>query len=329
MSRIKGLIDRHRLLFRVVILALIVSAISLLGRQGGADYVTNIYTELIGVVISVGFTVVFVDTFYERRDRERREAQARRDKERETQELKERLLLDVGSRSNDIALSAADHLHNKRWVMGETSLLKGKSLVEANLKCARFPGANLEDVNFQNTTLDKANLIRANLKGTILRGASLREAKLSRAKLQGAFMDFTILQGAFMERAELQGNNLLLSKLQNADLKGACLERTKMWATNLEGTNMQAANLKDADLQGAFLKGATLPQKENLEGTIFPDGTTFTASMEYEELERFTDPCNARFDEASADAKDFRDKKGLFWDEVKQPYRVIYKPDIW
>lgn len=142
-------------------------------------------------------------------------------------------------------------------------------------------------------------------------------------------MDFTILQGAYLDQAELQGNNLLLSKLQDSDLRGACLEETKMWATNLEGANMRAANLKRADLQGAYLKGAILPDKEKLEGTIFPDGTTYTSDMNYEELERFTDPENAKFNKAQSDANSFREEKELFWDEESQPYRVIYKPEIW
>ncbi len=277
-------------------------------------YYTNVYTELFGVFFSVFVSVIFIGGWTEWRSRRR---------------LKDQLLREVGSRSNDIALSAADQLHHRRWVIGEKSLLKGESLVEANLKWAQLPGANLENVNFQSAILDDATLIRANLQGAILRGAYLRRARLARAKLQGAFMDFTILHGAFLERAELQGNNLLLSKLQNAELPGACLEGAKLWATNLEGANMRAANLKNADLRGAYLTGATLPNKEKLEGTVFPDGTTITADIDYEELERFTDPEHGRYGEASKAAKAFREEKGLFWDEVTQPYRVIYKPDIW
>ena len=142
-------------------------------------------------------------------------------------------------------------------------------------------------------------------------------------------MDFAILKGAFLERAELQGINLLLSKLQESDLRGACLEESRMWATNLEGANMRAANLKRADLRGAYLKGATLPNKENLEGTILPDGKTFTANCDYEELDRFTDPDHPRFDEAFKDAEEFRQEKGLHWDEITQPFRVEYKPPLW
>ena len=79
---------------------------------------------------------------------------------------------------------------------------------------------------------------------------------------------------------------------------------------------MRAANLKHLQVS-APERG--LPVKENLEGTIFPDGTTCTADMDYEELERFTDPENAKFDEALSDAKKFREEKGLFWDEINQP----------
>ena len=323
--RVRWLIDkRWESLKKVLIVAGIFSLIVLLiafvvlgPSQFGFDeddYGTNLYTELFGVLLSVFISVVIVGGWTELRL---------------TRQLKERLKREARSRSRDIAISAIESLSDKGWIFGEKSLIQGMDMSDVNLHNVVMPYANLTWINFTRTNLSEATMIRADLKHAILRGANLSGAKLSGAKLQGAFMDFTILKGAFLERAELQGNNLLLSKLQNTDLRGACLEETRMWATNLEGANMRAANLKRADMRGAYLKGATFPDKEKLEGTILPDGKTFIAKCDYKELDRFTDPGHARFEEAFNDAEEFRKEKGLYWDEVTQPFRVEYNTPLW
>lgn len=317
---IRRLIDKHttffsRLLivvgiltFAVFLITIVVFGPSWFGFDDN-DYGTNIYTELFGVLLSVFISVVIVGGWTEWRL---------------TRQLRERLKREARSRSRDIAISAIESLRDKGWVTGEQSLLRGEDLSEVNLQNVVMPHTNLTWVNFTRANLSDATMIRANLQHAILRGANLSGAKLSEAKLQGASMDFVILKGAFLNGAELQGNNLILSKLQMSDLRGACLEETRMWATNLEGVNMRAANLKRADLRGAYLKGATLPKKENLEGTILPDSKTFTANCDYENLDRFTDPEHARFNEASAKAEKFRQEKRLYWDETTQPFRVEY-----
>ena len=120
MNGIKRFLDRRGRRFgwtgRLVLIALIAIAIFVLGWKGGEDYVTNIYTELIGVILSTGVTVVIVDQFYERRDRELRKEQQRRDKESRTQALKERLLGEVDSEVNQIALRAIDTIASIRLV---------------------------------------------------------------------------------------------------------------------------------------------------------------------------------------------------------------------
>ena len=323
--RVKWFIDKHweslkKVLivasvvgFIVILIAFVVLGPSLFEFDDN-DYGTNVYTEMFGVFLSVFISVVIVGGWTEFRLR---------------RQLRERLKREARSRSRDIAISAIESLCDKGWIYDEKSLLRGMDLSDVNLHDVVMPYANLTWVNFTRTNLSNATIVRANLQHAILREANLSGAKLSGAKLQEAFMDFVILKGAFLEQAEMQGNNLLLSKLQDADLRGACLEETKMWATNLEGVNMRAANLKRADLRGAYLTGATMPNKEKLEGTILPDGETFTADCDYDELGRFTDPNHTRFDDAFKDAEDFRQEEGLHWNESTQPFRVEHKPPLW
>ena len=140
MNGIKRFLDQRGKRFwwtvRFVFVGLIALAVFVLGWIGGSDYVTNIYTELIGVIISIGVTVVIVDQFYERRDREREKEQAQREEERRTEELKRRLVRDAGSRSNDVAIAAIDELREREWLEGDKGLLKGADLWKTNLKGA-------------------------------------------------------------------------------------------------------------------------------------------------------------------------------------------------
>ena len=187
--------NAFRRLFRIVLIALIVLTIFELGLRGGDDYVTNIYTELIGVILSTGVTVVVVDRMYERRETARLKGQAQREKVRETQELKERLVHQAGGRVNQTAVNAVEELRHKGWLQGDDGLLEKADLTEANLR-----GANLKKANLQGAWLTEANL-----QGAKLQWADLREAELIDAKFQGAQLQGADLRKAEMEEAKLDG----------------------------------------------------------------------------------------------------------------------------
>ena len=189
MNSIKRFLDRREKRFwwtvRSVLVALIALSIFVLGWKGGEEYVTNIYTELIDVVISIGFTVVFADRFY-----------ANREEVRQIQELKRQLVEQAGSGSNDVAIRAIEQLYEKGWLVGRDSLLKGENLSKANLRSANLQYANLRRADLQNAHLYKADLSYANPQGAKLTGANLRKAKLWFADFQGAFLVDVNLHGA-------------------------------------------------------------------------------------------------------------------------------------
>ena len=263
------------------------------------NYRLNFVTEMMGVVTSVGITVLIIDRLY-----------ANRDRERQTQDLKERLVREAGSRSNNIAISAVEQLRDKGWLEGDDGLLEGANLFYANLKKvdlfrANLQGANLVGANLQGAFLDEANLKKAHLDGAKLKkaslGADLQEADLSEANLKGAFLTdgdlrnaklfWTNLQNARLRNTDLQG-----AVLMQANLRGADLIRANLRGAKLILGNLQKANLQDADLQGAilgavYLQGANL-NGTNLEGTILPDATIAHTGMD---MERFTNPKHPEF----------------------------------
>jgi len=236
-------------LIRSVLVAIIGLAIYELGRIGGKDYVTNIYTELIGVVVSIGITVVIVDRYYERRDLEREKESRQRAEEQQNNDLKRRLVWEVGSGSNEFAKNAIGQMRYEGWLTGKNGLLKGEFLSNANLQNANLRNANLRRADLQDALLYKADLSYS----------KLRKANLRGAKLQGAYLFSVSLHGADFSHANLQG-------------------------AKLTGANLRRAKLMFADFQGAFLVNANLHGVECWETTL-PDGTPYTRPND---LDRFT-----------------------------------------
>lgn len=107
----------------------------------------NIVTEALGVVTSVVISVFAIDRIYERRAEMRR-----------TEELKRRLVVDAGSRSNDIALSAIEHIHAKDWLTGESGVLRNARLDYAELQNADLRGADLQGALLTHANLEEAKL---------------------------------------------------------------------------------------------------------------------------------------------------------------------------
>ncbi len=221
--------ERTRAVYRLYPLAMpliwiligVVIGAFLFGRDGDTGYATNLYTE----ILSISVTVFVLDYLNRQRDKESR-----------IQALKEQLVRDASSTSNEIAKNAIHQLRKQEWLVGDNGLLKlvdleGANLESANLECANLVGANLRDAN-----LESANLVGANLES-----ANLRDANLQGSNLRG-----TNLQGARLIEANLQ-------------------------EVNLGGANLESANLKNANLVGANLVDTKFD-----ESTILPDGTKWT-----------------------------------------------------
>jgi hypothetical protein len=137
-------------------------------------YATNLYTEVLSIVV----TVLVLDRLQERRNTEQR---------------KEILRREAGSRDNSTALNAMDWLRAENWltIHDEIPLLKGKKLARANLHDAYLYEADLEKTNLykvdlSNATLGKAKFYDAFFNRAILDGASLYETDFRQAVLWDA-----------------------------------------------------------------------------------------------------------------------------------------------
>jgi len=144
-------------------------------------------------------------------------------------------------------------LRESRLITNETSILKGASMEEMNLK-----GLNLSNIN-----LSEANLEKADLSQTDLSQSNLSQANLRNANLSNAFMWLTILIEAGLRDANLS----------NAGLYNANMQEAKLYNANLSGADFSGANLKDATLKGSLVTDEQLEQASSLEGTTMFDGT--------------------------------------------------------
>jgi len=200
------------------------------GDDGGLGYVTNLYTEL----LSIGVTIVVLDRINQYRER---------------QNLKKRLVAEAGSRSQTTAVSAVDWLRREGWLEGDDGLLKDIDLRGANLAGVDLSRANLEGTNLWGTNLEGVNVGFAKLEGADLRGAKLEGANLRGAKLEGANLNGAKLEKASLWEANLEGADLRYAKLGGAVLDNANLDNTNLISTTLpdgmkweEGVDMTKFN---------------------------------------------------------------------------------------
>lgn len=244
----------------------------------------------------------------------------------EEKRLKEELLWQVKSRSNETAKTAIDRLQAKGWLTSEHGLLKGIDLTNANLYEADLAYANLEE-----TILESANLEGANLKGTNLYRANLSYTNLKRADFLSAYLvetdlSYADLEGGHLNHTNLEDANLEGTNLEKAWFYNANLSRTRFNKTNLKLAHLAYANLEDVSLFGVNLEKANLSYAifndvflflvnlkdanllhAKLENTIFydksiknrkhwsitlPDGTQWTDNTD---MTRFTDPNHPDF----------------------------------
>ena len=235
---------------------------SVFAEDDSNGYGMNLFTEALGIAASVIITVLAIDRINERRAQER-----------QTQELKERLVRDAGSRSNDIAVHAVEQLRAEGWLTGNDGLLKGVRLAEADLR-----NANLRLANLQEADLWKTNLQEADLWSTNLQGASLIQANLQKAALCGADFENADLRAANLRGADLSNASLKFVKLIDANLQEATLYRVDLRRANLWTANLQGAKLDDAKLHGLFL----------------PDEVRYTDGID---MKKYTEPDHPDFSE--------------------------------
>ena len=132
------------------------------------------------------------------------------------EQLKAKLIRELGNTDHGIALQALRELRARRWL--EDGSLRGANLMRANLRRAYLTGGDLQEAVLFRADLREADLVGANLQGAYLAKAKLEEANLQGANLRGA---------------DLRGANL-----RNADLQEAILEGAILRDTDLEGATM-------------------------------------------------------------------------------------------
>lgn len=141
---------------------------------GLSGYLTNVYTEILSVVV----TILILD----------RRAQHREEQRRIT-ERNQRLIREIGSRDNATALKALREARGLDLLRGDDGLLRYTDLRRADLS-----RADLRDINLCEVNLRRADLSRANLSASDLSNADLRYADLSGAELTYAiFTKQTVL----------------------------------------------------------------------------------------------------------------------------------------
>lgn len=221
-DEIRNIHREHELFYRLVLIGLL----ALVGRAffyRATGYDTNLFTEMISIII----TVLVINYGASLRE-ERREI--------------ERLVLEATGYSSEFAKTAIRKLKAKRLTQGDRSVLKNASGIGANLE-----GCHLGEVNMSGSKLFKASLVRAILYRTNLSNADLQEATLSYAKANWA---------NFSE-AKLINCDLANGTFDSADFFDAKLNKA-----NLEGADLRDADLTDAILEDIKISKKTfLPDR--------------------------------------------------------------------
>ena len=236
--------------FLLGILALLLGYVRYSAPDGGSfdwetfwkDFHANITTEL----GSIAITVFIVDRLA-----------ARRDKQRDTRELKDRLVREAGSQSNELAKNAVFEMNKRGWLRATGkwsfqphSLLIDGDLRDADLRNARFGYDRLNN---------KGHKGRHDLHGVGFVNANLEAAFLHHTDLQGADFSAANLKNANLFDAWLQDANFFCADLSGADLGHTKLKGALFWRTNLIG-----ANLRDAKLDGAIIFDCSIDETTRL-----------------------------------------------------------------
>jgi uncharacterized protein YjbI with pentapeptide repeats len=241
------------------------------------SFAGGLSTELFGAVL----TFIAIDILINRAEKAEESAA-------HTNARIQRLIHDMGSQNNHVALQAVEELRREGWLTDgalqgaelrrsrgvAAAYVMGIELRQANLQAADLNNAKLEVADLEYAQLQGADIIGANLQSASLYGANLTNAQLIGANLQGATLWYAMMQGADLEAAKLQDAKLIF-----ADLKGADLREARLQGAKLEGANLENVKLTDRMLRPDCELGFD-------EQTILPDGTLWNAAVD---IEQFTD----------------------------------------
>jgi hypothetical protein len=142
-----------------IVLGVILSRITALVLTDPAGFFQNLIPEFIGIV----FTVFVLN---------------RLDANREDRLIRERLLREMHSRYNPVALNAIEELRVLGYL--EQGIMRGRDFRGSNWQDANLYQADLAGVNLKNADLRNADLYEANFEGATISPEQLRSAKTMR-----------------------------------------------------------------------------------------------------------------------------------------------------
>ena len=150
---------------------------------------------------------------------------------------KTRLIIQMGSESADITLSASEELLARGWM--------------------------------RDGTLRNSSFIGANLRGRFLKGADFEGSMLNWADLRGASLMYSNLENANLFNADLCGAMLLGATMQNASLMSADLRESGLTEANLKGVDLFQSDLRGATFRfTAFDENTTLPNGTRVDPNV-------------------------------------------------------------
>lgn len=134
-------------------------------RPEGFDWQSllgNLSTELIGAAI----TFLILEWVIGRKREEEKEVE-------DTEELKARLIREMGSRVHDVAINATEELRRRHWLFDGS--LRYKDFRGADLRNADLRGADLRDTVLAGAKMQGVHLWEASLEGAIISDDSFNE----------------------------------------------------------------------------------------------------------------------------------------------------------
>ncbi len=208
--------------------------------QAISDFFLNIGNDLFGIAV----TVLVIDLLNQKN---------------EEYYQKDKLIRELASKDNGIALRALVDLDARGWLSDGT--LVNAILIEANLI----------GISLNNAKLAYASLEKANMKDASLSKTDLSDANLIDVNLQNGF-----LQEINLENANLWRSNLLSTILEKVNFRNATL-----WQVNFQGAFLNDCDLQNADLRSANLKDVNINDLDCFKrtarmcGSIMPDGQRY------------------------------------------------------
>lgn len=125
----------------------------------------------------------------------------------------------------------------------------------ADLRGARFGGANLRAVTMLGAKVDGAVFDRADMRGASMRYASAIGARMVETHLEGANLEQSNFTGLIADQAVMQGASLVGARFRAASLYRAHLEGSVLHEVDFIGANLGLAQLQGALLSKARLRG--------------------------------------------------------------------------